>query len=412
MPLPDTVRGLRLDDDAHLAELVGGAHLVAIGENNHHIREFTLLRERILRFLVTELDFGVLAFESGFAEGHLVDDWIRGGQGDVETVARDGFTFRFGDAPEVHDMLGWLRAHNAAGGRVRFAGLDVPGSGGSGLPALRRVRDYLAKYAPGQVSLVDAAIEATQPYVAANNGVAPPKYAALSTAERDTATAALTRLLLRMDAVAPGTDQHEHLVARHHALGALRLDEQLRELAELLALGEPDPAEPVLVPSSRDIYQAETARLLRELYGPDERIVLMLHNGHAQRVPLQLLPGIRARSAGSYLAADLGADYLALGVTARAGSTTDVRLDERARQGFEVVTRPLDPPAEGSVEQAVEQSVPGGEPVLLDLRPARGGPGPSIIRHAYLDAPVDVLAAFDGLACLPAMSPSSFVLPE
>jgi erythromycin esterase len=405
MRLPDTVRRLPLDDLSHLAELIGDAHVVAIGENNHHISEFTRLRDRLLRFLVTELDFGVLAFESGFAEGDLVDDWIRGGPGDLDTVASDGFTFRFGESAEMHDMLAWLREHNAAGGRVRFAGLDVPGSGGSGLPALRRVRDHLAAHAPEQVPLVDVAIEATRPYRAANNGAAPARYATLSTAQRDAATAALARLLLRLDALRPGPDPGAHLVARHHALGALRLDEQLREF---VALGEPDP--PAMVVSSRDVYQAETVRLLRELHGPDERIVVMLHNGHAQRVPLQLVPGVRARSAGTYLAADLGADYVALGVTALDGTTTDVRLDDGARQGFEVVARPLDPAAEGSVEQAVAQSVPGGEPVLLDLRPARGGPGPSGIRHAYLDVPVDVPAAFDALACLPSMSPSSFVL--
>lgn len=407
MPLPDGVRRLPLDDLSHVAELVGSAHVVAIGENNHHIREFALLRDRILRFLVTELDFGVLAFESGFAEGQLVDDWIRGGPGDVETVARDGFTFRFGDSDEMHHMLSWLRAHNAAGGRVRFAGMDVSGSGGSGLPALQRVRDHLAANAPDQVALVDAAIEATRPYAAANNGVAPARYAALSASERDAATAALTRLVLRLDALRPGRDLHEHLVARHHALGALRIDEHLRELVQL---GEPDP--PALVPSSRDVYQAETVRLLRELFGPDERIVLMAHNGHLQRVPMQLVPGVSSPSAGTYLAVELGADYVVLGVTALAGSTTDGRLDERARHGIEVVTRPLAPPADGSVEQAVAESVPGDEPVLLDLRPARGTDGPSSIRHAYLDMPVDVLAAFDGLACLPTMSPSSFVLDE
>lgn len=153
-------------------------------------------------------------------------------------------------------------------------------------------------------------------------------------------------------------------------------------------------------------------RLLRELSGPNERIVLMLHNGHVQRVPMRLLPGVRAWSVGGYLAADLGADYFVLGVTARGGTTTDVRLDGQARQGFEVFARPLGPPAEGSVEQAVEESVPGDEPVLLDLRAARGAAGPSAIRHASTNAPVDVLAAFDGLACLPAMSPSSFVLRE
>lgn len=408
MPLPAAVRRLPWDDLSGLRELVGDARVVAIGENNHHIREFGLLRERMLRFLVTELDFGVLGVESGFAEGRLVDDWIRGGPGAVESVARDGFTFRFGDATEMRDMLGWVWVHNAAGGRVRFAGLDVPGSGGSGLPALHRVREHLATHAPGEVALVDAAIEATRPYVAANNGAAAARYAALGSADRDAATAALTRVLLRLDALHPGPEPHRHLIARHHALGALRLDEQLREFTEITGLGEPDP--PVLVPSSRDVYQAETVRLLRELSGPDERIVLMMHNGHAQRVPMQLLPGIRARSAGSHLAADLGADYVALGVTARTGTTTDARLDEGAPDGIDVLASPLGPPAEDSVERAVADSLPGDEPVLLDLRPARGTPWPASIRHATTHTPVDVTAAFDGLACLPAMSPSSFVV--
>jgi erythromycin esterase len=404
MSWSDAVCRLPLDDLSWLGELIGDARVVAIGENNHHIREFGVLRDRILRFLVTELDFGVLAFESGFAEGHLVDEWIRGGPGDIEAVARDGFTFRFGDAGEVREMLGWLRAHNADGGRVRFAGLDVPGSGGDGLVALDRVREYLLEHAPHELPLVDAAIKATRRYAADNNGVAPARYAALSVPDRDAATAALTKLLLRLDSLRSGSAPQEHLIARHHALGALRIDEHLRELVEIR---EVEP--PALVPSSRDVYQAETVRLLRELFGPCERIVLMLHNSHAQRVPMQLLPGIQARSAGSYLTAELGADYVVLGVTALAGSTTDVRLDSSARQGFEVLARPLDSPSANSVERAIEETLPRDEPVVLDLRPARGVTGPATIRHACTEVPLDVSAAFDGLVCLPMMSPSSFV---
>lgn len=316
-------------------------------------------------------------------------------------MARDGFTFRLGDYDEMHHMLRWLRKHNADGGRVRFAGLDVPGSGGSPLPALLQVRDHLATHHPTDAPLADAAIEATAPYRSANNGVAPARHAALSTAERDAATTALARLLLRMDALRPGPDPAAHQTARHNALGALRLDEHLRELSRL---GAPEP--PATLPSSRDVYQAETVRLLRELHGSDERIVVLLHNAHAQRVPMRLLPQVSMPSAGSYLAADLGTDYIALGVTAHAGSTTDVQLDEAAPQGFSVLPRPLGPPGPDSVERAVADSAPPEAPVLLDLRPARGAPGPTSIRHMYMDTPVDVLTAFDLLACLPTMTPS------
>lgn len=406
MGLPDVVRAQPLHDLAALPEVLGQSTVVAIGENSHYIREFALLRSRLLRLLVTELGFEVIAFESGFAEGQLVDEWVRGGPGEVEEVAREGFTFRFGDAPEMHDMLRWVRAHNAAGGRVRFAGLDVPGSGGSAEPALRRVREYLAAHAPAEVAMVDDAIEACRPYAAANNGVAPARYAGLRPAARDVATAALARLMLRLDALAPGPDPQALGIARHHALGALRLDEQLREI---LAFSGPNL--PALAVSSRDVYQAETIRLLRRLHGPEVRIVLMLHNAHAQRVPMQLVPGTRARTVGCYLAYELGTDYLAIGVTALTGETADARLDERSAQGIELFARRLDPPAEDSVERAVADSGAVDEPVLLDLRPARGTASPSSIRHVTTHLPVDVAAAFDLLICLPEMHPSSIAHP-
>ena len=270
------------------------------------------------------------------------------------------------------------------------------------MTSLHRVRDYLAAHAPDEIAAVDAAILAMEPYAAANNSASWSRYAELAAPERDAATAALTRLLLRLDAL-PERGSREHAVARHHALGALRVDEHQRELDELA-----QQSAPAMVRSSRDVYQAATVRLLRRIFGPDERIVLMMHNGHVQRTPLELIPGIRAHSAGSYLAADFGEDYRVLGITAVSGTTTDLRLNENARVGFETLSRPLDAPDEHSVERAVADVWPE-EPVLLDLRPARGDPGPSTIRHAWTHMSVDVAHAFDAIACLPRMQPSSCV---
>ncbi|QFU89261.1 erythromycin esterase family protein [Amycolatopsis sp. YIM 10] len=397
MPLPESVRPLPLTG---IASLVGDAKVVAIGENNHYIREFGQLRAQLLRSLVTELGFSVLAYESGFAEGELADEWIHGAPGEPEVVARNGFTFRFGEPAEVRGMLGWLREHNAGGGRVRFAGLDLPGAGGSALPALAKVRDYLAPR--GSTEPADAAIEATASYQSANNSVAFARYSELDDTERDAATAALARLLLQLDAM-PDKDP-QHLVARHHALGALRLDEHLREFIVLGAAQAP-----AKVVSSRDVYHAETVRLLRELHGPEARIVLMMHNAHIQRVPMELLPGIRADSAGTHLA---GPDYVAIGVTATGGTTTDTELDDHAPEGFDVVGRPAGPPAEDSIEAAVA----GQEPVLLDLRAARGAAGdtdiPGRIRHVTTHLAVDLPAAFDAVVCLPGMTPDPLTTPR
>ncbi len=356
---------------ASIAELIGDAEVVAIGENNHHLREFAVLRDHLLRHLVSERGFTVLGFEGGFPEGRLVDTWLRGGPGEVADVARDGFTFGLGDSPEVHGMLTWLRGRD-----VRFHGLDLPGSAGSPVPSLRAVREVLARVDPAHVSLVDTALAACEPYASVSSAVAPARYQELSTEARDAATAALTVLKGHVESLAPD--------AAHDAEGALRVDLYLRELDALMAGRAPEPQS-----SSRDTYMAATVRLLRRRY-PGEKIVLMLHNGHLQRVPFSPMPGMTAPSAGTHLAAELGEKYFALALTAVSGTTTGLVPHPDAPLGFRMLEQALAAPAEGSVEAALASRAP-----CVVAHPAASG-----IRHAHTTVAVDVAAAFDAVVCL------------
>jgi erythromycin esterase len=85
-----------LDDLDPLADLLGDARVVAVGESAHFLREYTLLRHRLLRFLVERCGFTAFGLESGFSEGRAVDAWVRGGPGDLEAVASTGITNRMG----------------------------------------------------------------------------------------------------------------------------------------------------------------------------------------------------------------------------------------------------------------------------------------------------------------------------
>ncbi|MEV7038545.1 erythromycin esterase family protein [Amycolatopsis sp. NPDC051061] len=365
MPEPGSI------DVTSIADLIGDAEVVAIGENNHHIREFGVLRDRLLRHLVAERGFTVLGFEGGFPEGHLVDTWLRGGPGDVADIARDGFTFGLGDSAEVHEMLTWLRGRG-----VRFAGLDVPGSAGSPVPSLRAVREVLSRVDPANVSLVDTALTACEPYASVSSAVAPGRYKEMSVAARDAATTALTVLKGHVESLAPD--------AAHDAEGALRVDLYLRELDALMAGRAPEPQS-----SSRDAYMAATVRLLRRLH-PGEKLVLMLHNGHLQRVPFSPMPGMTAPSAGTHLAAELGDKYFALALTAVSGTTTGLVPAPEARLGFRMFEQALAAPAEGSVEAVLASRAP-----CVVAHPVA-----SSIRHAHVAPAVDVAAAFDAVVCL------------
>ncbi|MEV4254080.1 erythromycin esterase family protein, partial [Spirillospora sp. NPDC049652] len=139
-----------------ITELPRDVRVVALGESAHNITEFYELKHRILRYLVEEHGFTAFVMESGFAEGLGVDAWLRGVPGkvadapagagvatgaDVADVARDGITYRFGEAAPMHRQLEWMRA---AG--VGFYGMDLPGSSTSPGPAVR----VIAERTPGR----------------------------------------------------------------------------------------------------------------------------------------------------------------------------------------------------------------------------------------------------------------------
>ncbi len=384
-----------MSDPAKIAELIGDAKIVAIGENNHHLHEFGDLRKRLLQHLVGQHGFRVVGFESGFAEGKLVDDWLKGAPGDVADIGRDGFTFSLGESPEAHEMLIWLRER----GDVRYFGLDVPSSAGSPVPSLDAVRAYLSTVDEAAVSLADVAIESTKGYASVSSAESPAKYAALDAAARDKATAALARLKAHLTSLRPVYGNTEaQAVAEHHAEGALRVDTYLAEVAAMMS-GDA----PALQSGSRDAYLAETVRLIRRLHGDDTKIVVMLHNGHLQRVPFSPFPGLTSPSAGTHLAAEFGDDYFALALTAVKGKTTGLEPDPAARLGFRVYEQDLGDPADGSVETE--------GPGLVDLRARRGTEGPRSIRHAHMFNPVDVVNAFDALVCFPESTVSGHLRP-
>src|SRR5215211_4604006 len=68
-----------LDDLGWLDRAIGDARVVAIGESAHYNGESYRLRHRLTRHLVERHGFTAYAMETGFVEGGLVDDWVRGG---------------------------------------------------------------------------------------------------------------------------------------------------------------------------------------------------------------------------------------------------------------------------------------------------------------------------------------------
>nr|AKR54059.1 esterase [Nocardiopsis sp. CMB-M0232] len=300
-----------------------------------------------------------------------------------------------GDVPELHEFLRWLRARNgrAGGPRVRYTGADLPGSLGSPLPALEAIAAHLDACDPEALP----ALERARELVGRLHDPAPMKallgYPSADQAERDALTAALGELSARIQRSARAQRaagrEAGHAVAAHHLRGAWLLDHLHRSFTD----------EGIEAASTyRDLYLAETVLHLLE-QDPAARVVLVAHNWHVKKAPEPFGSG-ELFPAGHHLAAELGTDYRAIGLTSRTGRTAVASGDLTGVDGFPFQEAPL-PPLE---EAAIESAFPGTAPwALADLRAAGAATDAAEytrMRMADYFCDQPALDCFDAIVCV------------
>jgi erythromycin esterase len=391
-----------LDDLGPLRHIVGDARVVAIGENAHFIREYWHVRQRLLRFLAERCGFTVFALEFGFAEGFALDSWLHGAGRD-EDLAK---VSPAADAWGARDAMHWLRRYNKASSTpVRFVGIDIPEAGGSLLPALNPVAEYLREVDPQVVPSIEAAISIANDFAGLSAARAAPAWARLDVARQDALTAHLARLQLRFRAVEPlyvsRSSQQRFDTALRQLEAAAHADHMLRAMSALFA-GKGLPADS----SVRELYMAESVRWHLDHAEAGTRIVLAAHNNHIQKTSVAYGGQLFALPMGQLLQRRLGDAYLSLAVTSTADHTAEMHLDDKAPVGFTVARASLHPPEPGSIEAAITGAGLSRRPTLIDLRRAprpgsHGGETIDRIRSQSTYMHTSVLDAFDAVLAIP-----------
>ncbi|WP_439681293.1 erythromycin esterase family protein [Embleya sp. MST-111070] len=387
-----------LDDLEPLRGILADARVVAIGEHSHFIAEFALLRRRLLRFLVERCGFTVLSFEYGFSEGIPLDAWVQGEGTDDDLAAHLAGAIPVG----LTEPLRWVRGHNrTTSPPVRFAGIDIPAAGGSLLPALAPVADYLRRVDPETASGVETAMRIAASFAGGSAAVAAPAWARLPAPEQDALTATLTRLLVRFRSLEPlyttRAGRQEYDLALHRLEAACHGDYTFRAMADLFA-GEGLIADT----SARDAFMARSVLWHLERFDPGTRVVLVAHNAHIQTASISFDERLTGLPMGQYLRRALGDDYRALGLTSVTGHTAEMHRDEKTPFGFTLGATALEPPEPNSLEAAFADAGVGLG--VADLRQARTEtshqPDRIRLQSTYLHTPV--VDAFDAVLTIPA----------
>ena len=113
LPWPPPRPAMASTTSVPLVDMVGDAHLVALGEATHGTREFFQLKHRILELLVRERGFNVFAIEATMPEAFAVNDYVLTGRGDP--------------AKALAGLYFWTWGHRrGAGDDPLDAGLETP----------------------------------------------------------------------------------------------------------------------------------------------------------------------------------------------------------------------------------------------------------------------------------------------
>lgn len=276
--------------------------LLAFGEPTHREHAHTWIRNELFEQLAA-LGYRSIALETCRVRGLLVDDYVKGGPGDLDTVMEEGFSHSFGQWPANRELVAWMREHNAdkpEEERLSFHGFDFQTettSAPSPRPHLEHARDYLGEDVDLTIddekwSRDEAVLDLTQS----------PGRSEEAIRLREIGTA----MLRRLHAVKIADDAWNR--AELHLTAGLSLLQYHRECAEPNPLGVRltrlcQMRDGVMARNLLEIRRAEAAK------GPT---FVFAHNAHLQRTNSSMEMGgerIEWFSAGALVAPILGDQY-------------------------------------------------------------------------------------------------------
>lgn len=314
-------------DDAGLAavaDMIGDARIVSLGEGLHGAAEPLEFRNRLFRYLVEEKGFTAIVIESALVPGFLVNDYVHGAAGDVDDVIARGITFGLHRYPEQARLIEWMREYNAGSRnekKLDFYGMDISSltEDANGPGALGLALEYLAVVdAPAAVAFTERLAPYEDRLKVSRRPGGDHSFASLSQAGRDAVAGVLTDLVsvyeTREGAYIEATSAAAYRRAYRAAIAAGQANDYMRRFPVGWdpAQGAASVVDTVAV---ADRAKADNIAWILEKH---DRVLLFSHYGHAATTPVSVrLPGRGDMPLppmfGTYLARHFGNELVTIG---------------------------------------------------------------------------------------------------
>ena len=103
------------------------AKIFGFGETTHHGKEFFDIKAKFFKYLVKTQNVKVFIIEDSYPSEAGINEWISGGKGNVETIAKN-FSIAPWYCKEVVNLLQWMRNYNLTktkDQKIRFYGMEI-----------------------------------------------------------------------------------------------------------------------------------------------------------------------------------------------------------------------------------------------------------------------------------------------
>jgi erythromycin esterase len=287
-----------LDDLAPLADAIGDARIVALGEATHGTHEFFTTKARIIEYLAETKGFTVLAVEGNWPEVLAIDRYIKTGTGDPkDALARLNTWPLF--TKEMLDLIESMRAYNLkASTKLTFTGFDMQSFSG----ALARVVTFIEHTSPGQLAAVNASYQQVRE-LGPRRSYSDPHAKGAAEAARE---------------VVGLFDK-----ARDAMVAASTYDQwrDAKQAADIVFQATAARIEGQSL-SYRDEMMAQNADWLLTEAHSTEKMIVWAHNGH-----IALNPGEQGKSMGALLRQRFGENFYSVGFALAGGEVRAVGSD-------------------------------------------------------------------------------------
>ncbi|GCE04408.1 erythromycin esterase family protein [Dictyobacter aurantiacus] len=319
-PFSSTQPGGDTRDLKPFMDFVGSARILACGEATHGTHEFFTLKHRLLELLVQEKGFTLFAIEEGWVEAQRINEFVCYGHGDPLRLL-DGLRFWTWKTQEMLDIILWMRAYNERRGSapaIQFCGIDMQ----SYDLAMQNVLNFVQQVDPDSVEEMHELYGTFWEYADQ-----PGRYSEETAQVKQTCQLQLQRVYDLLNQRRPIYERLSSAREFEYALHGARIVIQAEEMFASFNY------------ELRDCFMAENAIWHADQAGPDAKMFIWTHNGHAAAP----LGNEQRRFMGTYLSEHYQEDFLTIAMLFYQGSCNALhRLHPRVPLSLPVGLPPRD----------------------------------------------------------------------